>query len=253
MKSSGSRPCRKNESTLAAASFASIHSNPDHSKSTSCSARSCVCSRFKSPISRWIPWWGGEASSDHSTIARFPEFVPRPKLAAHEKQLLAGMREMIAEEKPQIREFLPVVARHFLEQRALPVDHFVVRQRQNEIFVERVEHRESQLAVVMLPVERIERDISQRVVHPAHVPFQIEAQPADVRRARNRRPGSRFFRDRQRAGMPLVQHFIQPLDERDCLQVLAPAVNRWESTRRPCANSRDRAWTRPHPRAAPSM
>src|SRR5579885_2675286 len=41
------------------------------------------------------------------------------EFAAHEKQLLSRMRPHISEQQPQIRELLPEVARHFVDQRAL--------------------------------------------------------------------------------------------------------------------------------------
>ena len=103
------------------------------------------------------------------------------------------------------------------------MDHLVVRKRQHEIFVECVEQRKSKFAVMVLAIKRIERDVAQRIVHPAHVPFQIESQAAKIDGTRNRGPCRRFLRDRQRARMALVQHFIQPLDEGDGLQVLAAA------------------------------
>ena len=49
--------------------------------------------------------------------------------------LLARLRVHVAEQQPQIGELLPLVARHFADQRAFAVHHFVVRQRQDEIFV----------------------------------------------------------------------------------------------------------------------
>ena len=102
--------------------------------------------------------------------------------------------------------------------------HFIVRKRQNEVFVERVDHRKRELVVMMLAVNRVVLKITQRVIHPAHVPFQIEAQPAVIRGARYRGPGGGFFRNHQRSGVPLVNHFVEPLDEINGLQILAPAV-----------------------------
>ena len=124
-----------------------------HSKSTSWSARSRhvqVVQIRNQPLDAAVRRRIFERPFDR---ARFPEFVCAAELAAHEKQLLARMREHVAEEQPQVGEFLPVVAGHFLEQRAFAVHDFVVRERQDEIFVEGVEHGERQLAVVVLAVE----------------------------------------------------------------------------------------------------
>jgi hypothetical protein len=71
--------------------------------------------------------------------------VPLADLAAHEEQLLARMRPHEAVERTQIGEFLPVVAGHLVDQRALAVHHFVVRQRQDEVLGEGVHHSEAEL------------------------------------------------------------------------------------------------------------
>src|ERR1035441_7492760 len=57
-------------------------------------------------------------------------FAPLGNLAAHEQQLLARLGEHVAEQQTQIGIFLPVVSRHFAEQRTLAVHHFVMRQRE---------------------------------------------------------------------------------------------------------------------------
>jgi hypothetical protein len=63
-----------------------------------------------------------------------------------------------------------------------------MRQRQNEILRERVMQAEQDVAVMVLPVHRILADVFQRVVHPAHVPFIAEAEPAIFDRLRDLRP-----------------------------------------------------------------
>ena len=51
---------------------------------------------------------------------RPPEFAALAEFAAHEKQLLAGMREHVAEKQPQIREFLPSSPGIFSSSERLP-------------------------------------------------------------------------------------------------------------------------------------
>ena len=74
----------------------------------------------------------------HAAMRRIVEQVPirlhvvvpfalLAELAAHEQQLLAGMRPHEAEIGAQIGEALPRVARHVAEQRAFAVDHLVMR------------------------------------------------------------------------------------------------------------------------------
>ena len=66
------------------------------------------------------------------------------------------------------------------------MDDFVVGQRQHEILGERVDHPERHLVVVPAPVHRILGHVLQRVVHPAHVPFEAEAQAPCVHRSARR-------------------------------------------------------------------
>ena len=105
------------------------------------------------------------------------------ELAAHEQQLLAGMAEHEAVIGAQVCEALPVVAGHAAEDRPLAVHDLVVRQRQDEIFRERIVQAEQDLVVVMLAVDRILADVVQRVVHPPHVPFVAEAEAAILGRS----------------------------------------------------------------------
>ena len=71
------------------------------------------------------------------------------EFAAHEQQLLAGMRPHEAEIGAQIGEALPAVAGHLADQRAFAVHDLVVRQRQDEIFGERVEQTEGHVVMMM--------------------------------------------------------------------------------------------------------
>ena len=89
--------------------------------------------------------------------------VPFPllgELAAHEQQLLAGMRPHEGKIGAQIGESLPPVARHLADQRALAVHHLVMPQRQDEILVEGVEQAEGQLVVMIFSVDRVQRHVS---------------------------------------------------------------------------------------------
>ena len=65
--------------------------------------------------------------------------------------------------------------------------------------------------------------IAERVVHPAHVPLEAEAQAAQVGRPRHARPARRFLGDGQDAGMFAVAELVEPLEEVDRLEVLVAA------------------------------
>lgn len=66
-------------------------------------------------------------------------FLPLPELTAHEQHLFAGMAVHVAIEQPEVGKSLPHVAGHLVEQRSFAVDHFVMREGQDEILTEGVE------------------------------------------------------------------------------------------------------------------
>ena len=151
-------------------------------------------------------------------------FALLAELAAHEHQLLAGMGEHEGVIGAQIGKALPVVAGHPAQHRAFAVHDLVMRQRQDEIFREGVVQAEQDLAVMMLAVDRILADVVQRVVHPAHVPFVAEAEPAIFDRARHLRPGGGFFRGRgglRKSGEHLG---VEAAQEFDGLEIFAAAI-----------------------------
>ena len=117
----------------------------------------------------------------------------------------------------------------------------VVADRQHVVLGVGVHHRERHLVVVVLRCTGSLRHVAQRVVHPAHVPLEAEAQAAEVRRPGDARPGGRLLGDRDDARAPACRPSrSSPAGtrpprgspgRRDC----------WAPTRRPCASSRGRA------------
>src|SRR5271157_3167194 len=67
--------------------------------------------------------------------------------------------------------------------------------------------------------------IGQKVVHPTHIPFETESQPAQVRRTRDARPGGRFFSDGHDSWETFVTNGVKVFHEFDGVEILAPAVN----------------------------
>ena len=98
---------------------------------------------------------------------------------------LAGLRVHVPEERAEIGEFLPIVARHLPQERAFAMDDFVMREREQKIFLEGIKHAEGEVAVVMFAIHRIKCHVFQRVMHPAHIPFHAEAQAARIGGARD--------------------------------------------------------------------
>ena len=123
------------------------------------------------------------------------------EFAAHKEQLFAGVGHHVAHKGAQPRKFLLIVAGHFIQQRALPVHHLIVGDGQDKVFAEGVHHAEGELIVVVAAEVGVQRGVEQGIVHPAHVPFEVEAQPPDLRRAGDQRPCRGLLRDHQKAGM----------------------------------------------------
>ena len=73
--------------------------------------------------------------------------------------------------------------------------------------------------MMILAIDGVLGKVFQHVVHPAHIPFQAEAQAAEVRRPRNHGPGRGLLGDGQDAGMILVGQFVEAPDEFDGFQV----------------------------------
>src|SRR5438445_13504989 len=103
------------------------------------------------------------------------------------------------------------------------MDYFVMGERQDEILRESIEQREGKMIVVVTPVYAVLPHVFQHVVHPAHVPLEVEAQAADIGRARDHSPGSGLLRESQRVRVLQVHYFIEALEERNRLQVFPPA------------------------------
>ncbi len=129
-----------------------------------------------------------------------------------------------------VRAPLPPVARHLRHQRLLAVHDLVVGDRQDVVLAVGVHHREGHLVVVVPAVHRLLLDVLQRVVHPAHVPLQAEAQPAEaartlvVGRAGDAVPGRRLLGDGDHARAAPVDRGVHLLQEGHRVQVLPAAV-----------------------------
>src|SRR5438552_4070020 len=59
------------------------------------------------------------------------------KLPSHKEQLLPGLGVQVPQQQSQVGELLPLIPRHLAQERPLAVHHFIVGQRQDEVFRER--------------------------------------------------------------------------------------------------------------------
>ena len=150
-------------------------------------------------------------------LAALGKFVP------HEQQFLARECPHPAVVGAQVSEFLPCVARHPIENRFFTVDHFIMRQRQDEVFSVVVEHPEGQFIVMILTINRVELHVVQGVMHPAEVPLVPEAQTAHVLRTRNAREIGRLLRHCHRTGNLLTKNTVGIPQEFNRFKIHAPA------------------------------
>ncbi|CAB4958041.1 unannotated protein [freshwater metagenome] len=74
-------------------------------------------------------------------------------------------------------------------------------------------------------MDRVLLEVLQRVVHPAHVPLEAEAEAADIRGPRDAGPRGRLLGGGDRPGLPRVDDLVHLLQERDGLEVLAAPVD----------------------------
>ena len=104
------------------------------------------------------------------------------------------------------------------------MNNFVVRQRQVEVFRKRVDQTECQLIVVVLAMDRIFAHVTQRIVHPTHVPLEREPEPARFCGAAYARPCGRFFSDRQHPRVLGMRLDIEFTKQMNGIDVLASAI-----------------------------
>ena len=99
----------------------------------------------------------------------------------------------------EVRELLLLgVPRHLSCQGTFSVDHLVVRKYQDELLAVGIEHAEGQLPVVVMAEIRIALHVIQEIVHPAHVPLEVESKSAIVLITGDLRPGRGLFSDQDR-------------------------------------------------------
>src|SRR6266550_6200836 len=109
-------------------------------------------------------------------------FVPLAEFAAHEEQLFPRMPIHPSIEHPEIGEFLPLVARHFIEKRSFPMHDLVVAKHEDEILLKSIDQGKGDAALMKTAMDGIKLHVTEEIVHPTHVPFEPEPKPAEVSR-----------------------------------------------------------------------
>ena len=163
----------------------------------------------------------------HQVPVQAPVRVPLARLGeflAHEQEFLAGMGPHEGVIGSQIGEAGPVVARHAAEDGAFAVHDLVMRQRQHEVFGEGVDETEGHFVVVVAAMDGIERHVVERIVHPAHVPFETEPEAAFGNGMGDAAPGRRFLGDRQGVRADIAECFVESFQEGDGVAVVVGPV-----------------------------
>ena len=173
--------------------------------------------------------------------------VPLRDLIAHKRSFLPGWPYIYVYKARKLAYFCQSLPGIFTQERALAVDHLIVRQRKHEILGEGVDHAEGEIIMMIFAMDRIFLEVFQSVVHPAHVPFHAKAQTPGVRRARDHRPGGRFFGDHLHIRIGGVHDRVESLIN-SMASRFSRRQTRWGSTRLLYVNNRDRSSRRPRPR-----
>ena len=97
-------------------------------------------------------------------------------------------------------------------------------ERQDEVLVELVHGREREHAVVARAPGEVRLHVVQRVVHPAHVPLEVEAQSAVLGRVGHERPRGGLLGDHHDVGVLLAHDRVGLADERGGVEVLLGAL-----------------------------
>src|SRR5579862_1131494 len=99
-----------------------------------------------------------------------------------------------------------------------------MRKRENKIFCKAIQHPERQLVVVIFAMDRVLLEVLERIVHPSHIPFEAEAETANVGGPRNHGPSRGFFREGLNIRMLAISFLIELSEKVDGLEVFASTI-----------------------------
>ena len=104
--------------------------------------------------------------------------VPLPVLSeilSHKEQLLSGVAYHKEVCRLKIPELLLPASRHFLNHGTFQMHHLVMGKHQNELLRIGIAHAEGQLIMMIVSIHGIFLHIAQEIMHPSHIPFEVEA------------------------------------------------------------------------------
>ena len=106
----------------------------------------------------------------------------------------------------------------------LAMHDLIVTEGKHEVFGVGVPDRKRDVVLMKLAEPRIELEVIEHVVHPTHIPFEVEAQSTVLRGLGHHGPGGGFFSDRESAWEMLKQNVIGLLKEANGLRVFSAPV-----------------------------
>ena len=104
------------------------------------------------------------------------------------------------------------------------MDYFIVRDGKYVILTEAVIEGECKLSVVICSVDGIQLHIIKSIIHPSHVPLEIESETSHIHGFGNTRPGSGFFRYHEHIRIPCKYRRIEFLKELHSFVVFYAAI-----------------------------
>ena len=148
-------------------------------------------------------------------LAGLVPFTELSYLIAHEAELFSGVCRHIEEKLSALREFVLVISPHLLHYRCFSVYAFIMREREQEQFAVEVLHRECEHMIILTPLGGGHPEIVQSIVHPAHVPFVIEAEPVVFDRSSHLQEIGRILRYEHHVPVAAVKSAVEPFHKID--------------------------------------
>src|SRR5262245_32132611 len=99
-----------------------------------------------------------------------------------------------------------------------------MRKRQNKVLIVMVQHRKGEIVLMVLSINWIAREVLQRVVHPAHVPFEREAKTSKVWGACDQRPSRGFLSNGHDSGIFHVNDMVKVLEKLHRFEIFAASI-----------------------------
>ena len=130
----------------------------------------------------------------------------------------------VAEEGAQVCELGLIISGHLVDEAPLAVDDLVVADGQHKVLAEGIEEAEGDFVVVACAEERVGLHVAEHIVHPAHVPLEVEAEASVRSRLCDHRPCGGLLRDHVFVGVAAQNRVVELLQEGHCLKVLLAAV-----------------------------